>query len=373
MTRMQRIVLAFLVAIPGCFPIDLDTNNKGDLLIPREEGFFLYDWRLGKTTRLPWHGNGLPVYARLAPNATDVVLASSIQKGLAKEFRLEVMPIQGGEPRLLYKTDKKNGHSAVLSPDGKKLAVVQFDSVLQNYMPEIHIVELANTKSSLLADKAGPFVHWLPDSKRLLTIKIDEEVDGTHEHLGRIGLIDASDGSFSPLAILFGDRADFFASSPDLKRVLFSAYSAGKDGLKLDPKDAKNRALFELDLDTKAVRKLPGLDREIEFARYAPDGKRVLLVATRQSRFLLERCDLIVTDADLQNPTVVARNANLRHIGSTRSMPGWLDDKAIYYFAKVNVYGTAGHAIHLRIVNADGSNNRDVQPDIDLAVEAHAR
>ncbi len=367
MIRFRSILFAVLLTVPGCFPLDLDSDKKGTLLIPREEGFFLFDWRAGTTTRLPWNGDGLPVHARFAPNAMHVLLTSTTQKGLATEYRVEMMPIQGGAPRFLFKT-AKNLHHAVVSPNGKTLALVLLDSVLQNHMPEIHVVDIATGKSTLLADRAGLFVSWLRDSKTLLTITIDEAVKETPHHHGQIGFMDASDGVFTPLANVIADRRCFFAVSPDVKRVLFRAFSAGNADAKLDPKAANVQSFFTLDIDTKAVTKLAGPNRSVEFARYSPDGKKVLLVATRSDRYMHENCDLLVTDADLQNPKIVAKNASPPMLGA--NLPGWLDEQAIYYFTKVNVYGTAGRALHLRIVNADGSANRDVQPMLDRAVDA---
>ena len=64
------------------------------------------------------------------------------------------MPINAGEPRLIYKTSKSVS-SASLSPDGKRLVVVQHADLFQDYLPEIFVVEVANGKATLLAENAG--------------------------------------------------------------------------------------------------------------------------------------------------------------------------------------------------------------------------
>ncbi len=372
MTRLRRCVLLTLFLLPGCFPIDVAVNKQGEVLIPRQEGFFLHNWRSGKTTPVPWKAEGLPVHARFAPGEAEVLLVSVAKKEFAKEYRLEMMPVKGGASRTIYKT-RQNVGCAAISPNGKRLAVVQHADIFQDHMPEIVVVDIASGKSSLLAEKTGPFAHWLPDSAALFTLRIDEKVQNTQHYLGQLGLLNATDGSFTAIAKVLGDKRCFLAVSPDLKYALFTAIAADGAEAKLDPKAAAVRSLFELDINTKSIRKVTGLDRTIEFARYSPDGKQVLLVAEPTNALLSERRDLLVADARLQSPKVIAKNAYgslVRFSTEDMNMPGWLDEKTVYYFAKVHVYGTTGQAIHLRVVNADGSDNRDLQPALDLAIDA---
>jgi hypothetical protein len=49
--------------------------------------------------------------------------------------------------------------------------------------------------------------------------------------------------------------------------------------------------------------------------------------------------------------------------------PGWVDEDTLYYFTRRNVYGTAGSAVHLVVIGADGKNKQFVQPDIDFGVQ----
>jgi hypothetical protein len=173
----------------------------------------------------------------------------------------------------------------------------------------------------------------------------------------------------TPLAWAYGGSGELTAVSPDRKKVLFTALSASGGDAKPDTK-ATEKQLFELDVAGPRLRKIDKLDRKLDSARYSPNGKKVLLVAEPKDAFFTEKRDLLVADAEMQEFKTIARDAYtpLVTLGDNACFPGWIGDETIYYFSKVSVYGTTGHALRMRQIGVDGKSSRDVQPDIDLAV-----
>jgi hypothetical protein len=235
-------------------------------------------------------------------------------------------------------------------------------------MPEIHLVTLRSGAEKLLLKKAA-VLRWMPDSKALLILKIEEKVKDTYNRIGQIATIEAATGKLTPLAWAYGGSGELTAVSPDRKKVLFTALSASVGDAKPDTK-ATEKQLFELDVAGPKLRKIDRLDRKVDSARYSPSGKKVLMVAEPKDAFFTEKRDLLVADADMQEFKTIARDAYtpLVKLGDNACFPGWIGDETIYYFSKVSVYGTTGHALRMRQIGVDGKSSRDVQPDIDLAV-----
>jgi dipeptidyl aminopeptidase/acylaminoacyl peptidase len=209
----------------------------------------------------------------------------------------------------------------------------------------------------------------MPDSKAMLAVKVEEKGKGIDAHIGQIVTIEVADVKMESLARGAGGNHEVVAASPDCKRLLFTAQSAGVGDGALPPKEFQS-ALYELDVDTLRLRKVGGIDRKVHTARFSPSGKRVLLVTDLKDGFLGERHNLVVADAALGQLTTIAHDAYapLVNIGDNAAVPGWLDEDTIYYFSKVSVYGQNGQAVRMRHVTVSGKENRDVQPDVDVAV-----
>jgi hypothetical protein len=368
MKRFEFLPLLLLFGAAGCLPIDLDVNDKGEMLIPRQEGVFLYEWKTGKMTQLPWTGDGNLALARFAPG-NDLLLAARVKEGFLGETRVELAPIKGGKPRILFKTSRDI--SAVqLSPDGTQLAVVQHAGFTEDQMPEIHHVDVKTAAAKVLMQKAV-LIRWLADSKKMVVFKIDEKVKDTSNYLGQLGTLDPADAKLTPLASACVDSHAFMAVAPDGKNAIFTAFLAGPAGAKLDIPKYPTVGVYQFDFANAKVSRLDKLDRKIEYARYSPSGKKVLLVAEQKDTFLSEKRDLIVADTALQDLKTVATNSHMPLVrigGEDLNFPGWLDEDNLFYFSKISVYGVTGHAIHMNHIGADGKNGRDVQPDIDVAV-----
>src|SRR5262245_4947733 len=119
---MKRLRFSALLVccLAGCVPVDLDVNSKGEMIIPREEGFFLYHPGKGQVTQLKGGPAGQPVAARLAPSGTEALLV--VKDPDDGNFRCDLVPLGGGKGRTLSKATKVG--NLQFSPDGARLAVI---------------------------------------------------------------------------------------------------------------------------------------------------------------------------------------------------------------------------------------------------------
>ena len=112
MNRLKYCPLVGLLLLTGCFPIELDVNGQGELLVPRQEGFFLFNPQTRKTTALTGPGEGQPVFGRFAPGGKEVLL---VVKDKIGRFRFDLMPLPNGPARTVFFADE--AAYTLFSPD----------------------------------------------------------------------------------------------------------------------------------------------------------------------------------------------------------------------------------------------------------------
>jgi hypothetical protein len=360
--RLRTLILLPLLLLAGCFPIELDVHD-GKLLIPREEGFFTFDPATGKAVRVAGAEDGKPVFARFSPDGKEVLTVvieggSREALGPGPEFRFLVRPIDGGKAREVYKGNF--AANVLYSPDGANLGVVQLthDGSREGFaVPgDLLLVPSKGGKAKRLARNVGPLFRWFPDSNRVLVFQPDKNA----EQVGLRGtgsVVDVGTGKATPVVAVVVSEEAFFDLSPDGKKALFTAYAAGKAGSDL-ARTNEVLKLYELDVAAGTVRRI---GKEVRYAIYSRDGKQVLL-GTPGGK-------LEVADADLKKFTTVADNV----LVSNKVLPGWLDDKTVFYFVGKAVYGIQGNSLHLMAVGADGKGRRDLQPSIDAGAVKDAK
>src|SRR5258708_403676 len=69
-----RLFPVLVCCLAGCVPVDLEVNRKGEMIIPREDGFFRYQPGTRQVTQVEGGPAGQPGFARFAPSGTDVLL-----------------------------------------------------------------------------------------------------------------------------------------------------------------------------------------------------------------------------------------------------------------------------------------------------------
>lgn len=364
MSKLRILVLApVLLMLAGCFPIELDSRD-GKLLIPREEGFFLFDPVSGKARKLAEPVEGKPVFARFAPNGKEVLTVTKVTRGF-NQFRFDVLPLEGGKPREVYRG--QNTAYVRYAPDGGSLGVIRAsekdDPKMKDKVLELHLVPLQVRETRTLAVNVGVLFRWFPDSRRILIFDVIKKDDKNSYH-GNIAVVDVASGKKTGLAGVVSTRDYFFDLSPDGQKVLFTALRAGKVDENLDKGEEFKMTLFEVDTSSRELYKT---NREARYAVYSPSGKQILLGSPPKG-FSLDTLTLEVAGADLAKPTVVATDAHMPLISfgvEGITFPGWIDDKTIYYFVTRAVYGTEGKSLNLMRVGVDGQERKCIQPAID--------
>jgi len=359
MPRLRFLALLPLLLLAGCFPIALDVRD-GKLLIPREEGFFIFDPATGKAAKLAGAEDGKPVFARFSPDGKDVLTVVKTEG--FNQFRFVIRPIAGGKGREVYKGE--NTAYVLYSPDGTHLGVVQMsekeDPQFKSKVPELYLVPAKGGPAKKLGDKVTVLFRWFADSKRLLVFEL-VKMDEQSRYHGNVSLLDVTSGKATALAGAVVTQGFFVDLAPDGTKALFTAYAADKPGTDLGKTKEFDTHLFELDVAAGSVRKI---DKRASYAIYSRDGKQVLLGTP--PGFSFDTLKLEVADAELTKFTTVAGDAYTAvSLGGGATFPGWLDDKTVFYFAERAVYGTEGKGLHLLTVGADGKGRHDLQPRID--------
>jgi len=363
MPRSQILLVAVLLSTVGCFPIELDVRD-GKLLIPREEGFFVYHPPAGKISRVAPAEGGKPVFARFSPDGKEILTVVKTAQGF-NEFRFAISPLAGGKPREVFKGE--NCAYVRYSPDGSQLAILRQsdkpDPTVKDRIPELHLVQVKGGESKIIARGVGPFYRWFADSKRLVVFELKKKEEQIR-FSGDVAILDVASGKLTSLATALVPQQAFLDLAPDNKKVLFTGLQAGKPGANLEKVEGWTPKLFEIDIANGAIR---AVDKHAHYAIYSPDGKQVLL-GTPSDTFSADTLKLEIADAGLTKFSVIAKDAympiNLGYGGD--AYPGWVNRYTVFCFQGKAVYGTDGKSMHLILITADGTNRRDAQPEIDL-------
>jgi Tol biopolymer transport system component len=372
---IRWFLLASLVFLGGCFPIELDVNSKGEMLIYRQEGFFLFHPATGKVTRITGAGGGVPVFARFSPNGKDVLCVVKDGRHI-KEFRFDLVRLDGTGTRTLCRAE--HAAYASFSPDGTQLAILHASKQKQPQLKqrknepvmdstELEIVGIASGSERVLAQHLAVAFRWFRDGKRLLVFQFSDV--SRDRHLGILGELDLASGAVRPLVAAVCPGAMMIDLSPDEQTILFTAHVAGKPGEKFDPdKNMPPARLYECNVKGEALKPRTAFSEETLFARYSPNGKKILLASPAKGQEIFStKIALGVTDADWKKLTPLADNATEGQRGTAGGLaiPGWIDDDTIYYFVERTTYGTTGKSFTLFTVKADGSKKQLVQPVLD--------
>lgn len=368
MRKLQILAVLALSLVAGCFPIELDVRD-GKVLIPREEGFFIYDTSTGKVEKIADNSRGRPVFARYSPDGKEVLTVVKTKSGFEDVFVFSIQPRSGGPSREVHKS--ANCAYAAFAPDGLKLAVIQSSEKeipkFKSKMPELWVVALdGRTPARKLADYTGARCRWLPDSQKLITLQVDDKDVKDNSFVGHmisVGL----DGRATPIASAVTSQNMHFDVAPDGKKALVTAYAVGKTGEKpVKEKNVFAMKLYELDVATASWRKI---DKQVHYALYSRDGRQVLLGAEPKG-FEFAKVDVVIADAEFKSFTTVATGAAnpMALAGEGKMYAGWLDDKSVFYFLEKAVYGTEAKSINLITSGIDGKGVKNVQPQIEFEV-----
>lgn len=382
--RPHLIAAFVIVNLSGCFPIEIDVNDKGELLICREEGFFLFDPATKRTTPIIGPGADMPVFARFAPGGKQILAV--VKDGKDNDTRFDLVTLADGAAKTAYRTG--TGCYTRFSPDGRWLAVTQIGSrqteqvdekggvvIHSEQITELTAVELATgTPKTFGKTVAHSFFRWFQDSERILGIVIEGK-SKKNDYLGHLAEINIRSGAITKLVSVVGGQEMFIDLAPDNRKALLSARAVGPvDKMPMLAEDDETPAtIHEIDLKSRAIRKLTFPSK---FAIYSPNGKKALVAANLPEGDVL---NLIVANADGSDPKSIADDfspsAGFVQMGADgTTLPGWRSDDSVFYIASRAVYGSSRHAPWLKVVNAGGGTAAILQPYLDVGVlEASAK
>lgn len=362
---MRLLVWLLLPALLiGCLPVELSTTKDGVFVIPRQEGFFLFDPADDQVQQVAGTEAGKPALALFSPDERQVLMVSAGSGALmGTQYNLNRLTLEDGSVRPV--ASGPNMGYVQWGPAGKRISYTRAaDSAhepLKENMPELHLVDLATGADRVVAHNLGSQHRWFPDGERLLVFRaLSKEGD---QYVGQLATLDADSGEEQVLAIARGSGA-VMDVAPDGKRILFTANAAVKPGEELEG-TSREIGLYGLDLtDSSLKRLIPGA----QFGFFSPDGQRILCGREADDQLVLE-----VADAQGEGRQVLAKDG-VKEAGpvmqSVPVYPGWVDAERVYYLAQRAVYGAVAKNLALTVVRLDDGAKRNLQPVIDAAMSA---
>lgn len=362
---MSKSSLACLVGsllfVAGCFPVELDVNGNSELLVARQEGFFVYDPASHKASMLLAAKGERPVFARFAPDGRQALLVTNTRS--IDEYRFAVMNLPGSTPRTIY--TGRNTALALFSPDGKYLAVSRVaEKERKNAanINEILLIDLANDITTTLLEETLFSFRWFNDSKRLALFKIEDTNEGAMT--GYVVEFDIATKKEKRLATAsVTGQTMCIELRPDQQTIVFSAANAGKPGANLDGLEKHAGLGTPLWLWNAKDGSVTKIDDHAEYARFSPKGDRLLLARMDRTG----QGELRIANADGRGAKKLIDGVTLS-INRDVMLPGWLNDDTVYYFTTRHTYGAGEKALALITIRTDGKNQKSIQAALDHAV-----
>lgn len=350
-------LLLVAVLIAGCFPVLLHVDKRGRVLIPRDDGVFIYDSRKGTTQLLAKVPEGTAAWARWSANGRMALIGAIDESNRAE---LLVAKIGGRRAKSFGTFDQMA--CAFWSPEGKAVTVGELTG--QNSC-RISMVNLLNGKKRVLLDRSLPMHRWLPGG-RIVAFRIEARHADTDAYLGNLVIVSAKTGNMKTLAEAICERS----SSIDVD-------ARGQSALLVEWTRFPGFKLTKVNM--KKGTKTTLVKQGVISAAWSPDGKHIAVVRHKETekpsgderRQGRREAELVVTDANGENPKVLAQGivtetddpADRRPV-----YPTWLDKKTILYFTHATVYGLGGRSMQLVRVEIDGSGQTNLQLGIDEGV-----
>jgi hypothetical protein len=389
-----RIVLALLcVVVSGCFPVEVDVSERGELLVYRHEGFFIVDPATKKTKPVIGPGADQPIFGRFVPGKDEIltVVVDSVESN-----RFELVKLSDGAKRKIH--SDRNCCYALFSPNGRYLAITNFaqrsvekDNVTHFFdVPELTVIDLEKNHTKRFAEiETFPLVRWFKDNQRLLAMVTTEKSDG-RKVLGHLCEIDVATGKTKKLISIASEHGLHFALSPDNSKILVIADKVGPPDAKLkrseparkvrdDKPDSPNAGVVsyagedgispirEFDVAKGSLRTL---DIKGQFVIYSPNGKKILLNTKKKDS---GEDELIIADANGDNRKTIAEDYCFQPPsgGVLESggglYPSWVGNDSIVYFSSRSTFGTSAKAAWLKFAKIDGTLPSVLQPYLDVA------
>jgi len=259
--RKNAILAAFLLNLCGCFPLEVDVNDKGELLIYRQEGFFLFDPATKKVRPILGPGADTPVFARFAPNGREILAV--VLDGKTGEHRFDLISLADGTSKVVYK--KAACCYTRFSPNGRFLALTRMatrehkspKAVVRHEESELDVIDLKSGVNKRFTQwKPHVLFRWFRDSKRILAVVIANRDEDGRRYFGHLSEIDIGSGKVTRIASVASSEHIFIDLAPDNGKALVVAKAVGP--VDKMPALAKDDALGICNLFSKRQKSPPG-------------------------------------------------------------------------------------------------------------------
>ncbi|MCA9056663.1 MAG: hypothetical protein KDA75_22700, partial [Planctomycetaceae bacterium] len=349
----------------------LDVSPQGELVISRQEGWFVFNPATGKVRKVRGASGDEPIFARFSPDGESLLTIAAVTHGDG-DFTFTTTPLNGDPSSLLLRT--RYPAYLAYSPDGAKIAFTRM--VLDARGPEedddesgeLVLLDPRTGETKVLARRTGALFHWLPDSSALLTAQVPRKPSSDRPD-AQLVRVDASTGDATAIASFAREEPYHLDVSPDGTQALLCSTAAVRPEQVLPAAEIPTSQLYVVDLRTGELHET---GRTAHVALYSPDGRSVLIGRRGADGSAPEDGQLLVGSADLTDLRTIARDASLSDPSSGMTVsPGWIDDERLFYFNERSVYGSSSKALCLMTIRADGTGRKCVQPLIDrVAVDA---
>ncbi|MBN1553597.1 MAG: hypothetical protein JXA11_02545 [Phycisphaerae bacterium] len=356
-----------MTVLGGCLPVELSVSPRGDVLIPRQEGFVVYKPADGSVKVWNKPADGQAAFALYAPDGNSALVFVQASGGMGPSFKVMLLDAAGQTKELF---SRSNITYAQWSPDGKYATVTrvadQKVAPLDQNMPELILINVAEGTTKPLASNIAGIHRWMPDGKNVVIFQIESKIEKTSQYAGKLVLMNVVDGKTQPIAGMVGESGAFFDVSPDGKTAMLTALKVAAADAKFAEKVDGKSKLFSLDLGSGASKEISD---DAGYAVYSPKGTKVLIGSSQEKDGAIT---LNVAPADASAMKPIATDAAKQTGGGMGSQatiyPVWLDDETVLYLSKYAVFGTAGTNLMLTSVKADGTGRTIHQGKIDAAL-----
>ena len=276
----------------------------------------------GSFGQISWSADGRYIAA-----APAIPLRSGYDTGIY------LLPVRGGEPRLLTRVEAPATHrDPTFSPDGRRLAYFECDSccyarcdlMTAELNSDLAIIGSPQRHTSMQIQMQG--IAWARDNK---TVVFGTEAGATY--LWRADTLRRRSAERLEAA---GAGAGRPATAPSQDRLVFTRSNFNADIHRAGLTDSARPVI---------------VSSFVEFvASYSPDGKRVAFLRA------IDNTDIWVADADGTNAQQLTRD-----MGPLQWWPRWSPDSRTLVFSSL---GPDRH-YHVWTIDADGANLRQITED----------
>ena len=356
----RTVFAAFLFICSGCFPMEIAVSKNGDIVIPRAEGFVVYNC-VSKTGYVIKNNQADEAPSFAALSADGSILARAIQfRGqegtLTSLSKILVGPVNGSEAKEVDSVD--NACFIQISPDNKTVSysvvLNQGAEGLDEAMPELHIYSIESGLNNRVSRNVSVIHRWTSDGK-IIFLKTDSKKDQTR--FGRLCSYDPATNKISNIVSVTGAEWFDLASGGEEAVLSAKAVSTNAKDLSNLAEDVEKK-LFVINLKTMEIR---ALEYDADFCRYSPNGNKIALLRKNQVE---------VTDRSWPEPTkVLVSMAAAELENSTKVHLSWLNNSELLVLRKKAIYGVNGVSLELVVCNVENGEIKSLQREIEKIAE----